>query len=99
MSLGRRTYSFRERFLFACCVPILGAVTVFMGYMIVTIPETRRDFLFWVALLGTLGATGVCLKIATTGTATRRLEQDAFDALAGRPLDEGEQPRPGSRAV
>ena len=97
--MGRRTYSSRERFLFACCVPILGAVAVFMGYMIVTIPETRRDFLFWIALLGTLGATGVCLKIAATGSATRRLEQDAFEALAGRPLDDDEQPRSGSRAV
>jgi hypothetical protein len=70
-----------------------------MVYMVITMPEPRRDVLFWLALAGTLGGAGVCLKVAITGKATPRLEQNAFEALAGRPIDNHEPPGSGPRAV
>ena len=97
--MGLRTYSRRERFLFGLFAPILGAAAAFMVYMLITMPEVRRNVLFWLALAGTLGGAGVCLKVAITGRGTRRLEQDAFEAFAGRPLDNDERPSSGSRAV
>jgi hypothetical protein len=93
--MGLRTYSRRERFLFGFLAPILGTAAAFLTYLV----ATMRDVLVWLALFGALGGTGVCLKIAITGRATRRLEQDAFEALAGRPLRDHERPDAGSPAV
>jgi hypothetical protein len=97
--MRRRVYSRRERVLFACFVPILGALAAFMVYGALTVADLRHDALYWFSFLGNLGAVAICLKIAITGTATRRLEQNAFDALAGRPLDDERKPPSGPPAA
>jgi hypothetical protein len=99
VGMRRRLYSRRERVLFACFVPILGALAAFMVYVASTVPGSRHNALYWFGLLGNLGAVAICLKIAITGTATRRLEQNAFDALAGRPLDDERKPPSGPPAA
>ena len=81
-----RVYSTRERVLAGLTVPIWLALVAFAAFMITTSSEARRDVLLWVAGLGGIGATLIAAKIAVTGRSTRRLEQDALDALAGRPL-------------
>jgi hypothetical protein len=81
-----RIYSTRERVVAALTVPIwLAVVVIFVG-VIATVPEMRTNLLLWAGGLGGVGATFIALKIAATGRSTRRLEQNALDALAGRPL-------------
>jgi hypothetical protein len=81
-----RMYSTRARVLAGLTVPIWLAEVVMVIVIIATIPESRPNLLLWAGGLGGVGATFIALKIAITGRSTRRLEQNAFDALAGRPL-------------
>ncbi len=81
-----RVYSTRQRVLAVLTVPIWLAVVVTVAVIIATLPEMRRNLLLWAGGLGGIGATFIALKIAVTGRSTRRLEQNALDALAGRPL-------------
>jgi hypothetical protein len=81
-----RTYSKRERVLVGLTVPLWVTVVAFAGFMIATRAEARTYIPQWLAGLGGAGATWIACKIAATGRSTRRLEQRALDALAGRPL-------------
>ena len=81
-----RTYTKRERVLAAITVPIwLAVVVIFVG-VVVTVPDARTNVFLWLGGLGGVGATFVAMKIAVTGRSLRCLDQDAVDALAGRPL-------------
>ena len=81
-----RIYSRRERVVAGLTSPLWLAVVALAGFMIGTESEARRDILLWFAGIGGAAATFIALKIAITGRSTRRLEQRALDALAGRPL-------------
>ena len=81
-----RVYSTRERVLAGLTVPMWLAVVVIVAGVVATMPEMRTNLLLWAAGLGGVGATSIAVKIAVTGRSTRRLEQNALDALAGRPL-------------
>ena len=88
--LGRattmRVYCTSERILAGLTVPIWLAVVVIFTVLIATMPEMRANLLLWAGGLGGVGATFIAVKIAVTGRSTRRLEQNAFDALSGKPL-------------
>ena len=81
-----RVYSTRVRILAGLTVPVWLAEVAMVIIIFATIPESRPNFLLWMAGLGGVGATFIALKIAITGRSTRRLEQNAWDALAGRQL-------------
>ena len=89
-----RTYSKRERFLFALSSLILVAMAGFGVYVAINLLEARRSILFWVAIVSVLSGLAVCLKITVTGRSTRALEQDAWAALAGEPLGHDKDERP-----
>ena len=81
-----RVYSKRERVLVALTIPLwLAVVGLFIG-VVVTVPDARTNVFLWLGGFGGVGATFIALRIVLTGRSTRRMEQDAFDALAGRPL-------------
>jgi hypothetical protein len=81
-----RVYCTSERILAGLTVPIWLAVVVIFTVLIATMPEMRANLLLWAGGLGGVGATFIAVKIAVTGRSTRRLEQNAFDALSGKPL-------------
>jgi hypothetical protein len=81
-----RVYSTRERILAGLTVPIWLAVVVVFAMLIATMTEMRTNLLLWAGGLGGVGATFIAVKIAVSGRSTRGLEQNAFDALSGKPL-------------
>jgi hypothetical protein len=93
-----RVYSRRERILFAA----LGALiflplAIVLTYMIVAMPDVRRDPLFVIAALATCGAVFVCGKIAITGSSTRFLEQSMFSRRSDRDDVGPDRPPPNER--
>jgi len=86
MTIVPRTYSTRERVLFALMLPLGLAGVALLGYVVVTDPDAPRSPLWWIAGLGLVSGLVVCARIVLTSRAGRALEQDAFDALRGRRL-------------
>lgn len=81
-----KQYSPRERFACGLLAVVCLLAGGFWTYLLVADPGTRRSVSAWAAGLGFWGGFAICLKIAMTGRSTARLEQDAADALAGRPV-------------
>lgn len=81
-----KQYSPRERFACGLLAVVCLLAGGFWTYFLLTDPGTRGSVSAWAAGLGFWVGFAICLKIASTGRSTARLEQDAADALAGRPI-------------
>lgn len=81
-----KQYSARERFACGFLAVVCLLAAGFWTYFLLTDAGTRRSVSAWAAGLGFGAGFALCLKIAMTGRSTARLEQDAADALAGRPV-------------
>jgi hypothetical protein len=79
-----RAYSIRERVLFAVGLLICGAASAGIVMLMITQRGAVSDPWLWVAGLGTLSGSYMCLKIFITGRATPYLEQDIRDVFGFR---------------
>jgi hypothetical protein len=73
-----RRYSLTERVLFALLGGLVFLPTALLTtYILVTMPDARRDGLWW-GVAGAWAGLFVCVKIVLTAHSTRFLERAAF---------------------
>lgn len=84
-----KQYSTRERFACGLLAAVCLLAAGFWTYFLLIDAGTRRSVSAWAAGVGFWVGFALCLKIAITGRSSARLEQDATDALAGRPVPRG----------